>query len=124
MDAGDDVRDLIRVVRGLAIFAVPADIETSMMPALTGRVCELVDGLQVRGMVLDLAHLKAVDHGVMAEIFRLARAVRALGVPVRMTGISAGLASALVLTGFEDMDARPCATLDQAIAELLSDARA
>ncbi|RMG92408.1 MAG: hypothetical protein D6703_01995 [Zetaproteobacteria bacterium] len=124
MDAEDRVHDLIRIVRGVAIFAVPADIEASMIPTLTRKICDLVDGLQARGMVLDFANLKAADHGIMSGISHLAGGVRMLGVPVRMTGMSAGLASALVLTGFDGLHVRTCASLDQAIGELLSDATA
>jgi len=86
----------------MAITSVPQDIADDLVPPLRETVCDYVCNQHPRVMIFDFSAVSAVDKHLMTELLEIGHQVRVLGTPVAITGISAGIASALAMMGMED----------------------
>jgi len=111
-------RELIKNVEGCAILTVPNDVDHNLIDSLTDQACQYAATHTLIGMVLDFSSLNAANSRLVRALINLAHAIELLGIPVRMTGISPGIASALILTDTNIDDIRVLGTIDRCLAEL------
>ncbi len=93
----------IRVVDGMAMLGIPADVDERTVDELREIALARVRAEDIRAFVLDFSGVHALDSRLMTRLIELGRAVRALGAPVGVSGIRAGLASALVALGLTEL---------------------
>ncbi len=114
-------REIIKKVEGCAIFTVPNDVDHSLIDTLTAQVCQYAATHALCGLIVDFSSLKAANNHLIQSLIRLAQAIELLGIPVRLTGIPAGIASALALMDTDIGDIEIRTTIERCLAELRPD---
>jgi len=115
----DNSHQLFKRVDNCAILTIPDDIDDDLLTAITTISCEYVGEQRLNGLVIDFSHLQALDTKTTTGIFDLARTIQAMGTPVHVTGICAGLASSLAILDFNPGDIPVHGSLDHAMQRLL-----
>jgi len=116
----DDTHKIFQRLDNCIILTVPADIDDEQLKLITSTSCDFIKSEAFDGMVIDFSQLRALDKNTMDSLFNLAKAIRTMGVPVRASCISAGLASSLAILDFDPGRISVSGSLDHALNKLKS----
>lgn len=125
----EEQRMLLELVASLETPAVPVAADTLFVPIvghldarraekLTGHLLTTISAQRVRGLILDVSGLSALDRGVAGDLERLIAAVGLLGCSVTLTGIAPAVAVTLSELGVSFAGVVVARTPEDAIGRL------
>ncbi len=109
----------MQVSRGIVVATIQDDLEQAVLARLRDNLLSQLEKSGCQGVILDLSGLHTLDAAEFDAILQITAMIRVMGATPVLSGLRAGVVSALIDTGIEVGDIQAAVDLDAAFELLL-----